>query len=199
MKTCSKCGVSKPLSDFAKNMALKDGLQGMCRKCSNEHSRAWKAANPDRCKIHAVDRFKKNPEAAKAKTAARYAEHKEKYRAACAKWRANNQEKARRAVADWAAKNRQAILINQHNRRIKQRNSGKLPRDTHEKLYALQRGKCPCCGKPLGDDYHLDHIIPIALGGTNTFGNVQLLRATCNQQKYAKHPVAFMQERGFLL
>lgn len=45
----------------------------------------------------------------------------------------------------------------------------------------------------------MDHIVPLALGGSNTDGNIQLLRATCNQQKHAKHPVVFMQERGFLL
>ena len=33
------------------------------------------------------------------------------------------------------------------------------------KLFRLQRGKCPCCSKPLGNNYHLDHIMPIALGG----------------------------------
>lgn len=67
------------------------------------------------------------------------------------------------------------------------------------RLYKLQRGKCACCGLPLGDDYHLDHIMPLALGGTNTDDNIQLLRAKCNMQKSAKHPVDFMQQRGFLL
>lgn len=55
------------------------------------------------------------------------------------------------------------------------------------------------CGKPLGDAYHLDHVMPLALGGSNTDDNMQLLRDRCNLQKHAKHPVDFMQERGFLL
>jgi 5-methylcytosine-specific restriction endonuclease McrA len=45
----------------------------------------------------------------------------------------------------------------------------------------------------------MDHIIPLALGGTNTDDNIQLLRAKCNKQKGAKHPIDFMQQRGFLL
>jgi len=36
-------------------------------------------------------------------------------------------------------------------------------------------------------------------GGSNTDDNMQLLRKLCNLQKHAKHPVDFMQERGFLL
>ena len=67
------------------------------------------------------------------------------------------------------------------------------------KLFKLQKGKCPCCKQPLGDDYHLDHKMPLALGGTNTDENMQLLRSICNLQKHAKHPVDFMQERGYLL
>jgi 5-methylcytosine-specific restriction endonuclease McrA len=51
----------------------------------------------------------------------------------------------------------------------------------------------------LGDNYHLDHIVPLAIGGTNTDDNIQLLRQKCNQQKSAKHPIDFMQSRGFLL
>src|SRR5574340_787097 len=75
----------------------------------------------------------------------------------------------------------------------------KLSSDISSKLFKLQKGKCACCGKRLGDDYHLDHIMPLALGGTNTDDNIQLLRAECNLQKHAKHPVEFMRQRGFLL
>lgn len=67
------------------------------------------------------------------------------------------------------------------------------------KLFKLQKGMCPCCKQPLGDDYHMDHKMPLALGGSNTDNNMQLLRKKCNQQKNAKHPVDFMQSRGFLL
>jgi 5-methylcytosine-specific restriction endonuclease McrA len=45
----------------------------------------------------------------------------------------------------------------------------------------------------------MDHIIPLALGGANTDDNIQLLRATCNLQKHTKHPIDFMQQRGYLL
>ena len=87
-----------------------------------------------------------------------------------------------------------------HNRRARVRETGgKLSSDLADKLFKLQKGKCPCCAQPLGDDYHLDHKMPIALGGSNTDGNMQLLRAVCNLQKAKKHPIDFMQIRGFLL
>jgi len=45
----------------------------------------------------------------------------------------------------------------------------------------------------------VDHIYPIALGGTNEGSNLQLLCRFCNRSKGAKHPVDYMQKRGFLL
>jgi 5-methylcytosine-specific restriction endonuclease McrA len=55
-------------------------------------------------------------------------------------------------------------------------------------LFSQQMGLCPCCNRELGDNYHLDHIMPIKLGGTNTDDNVQFLRSECNLRKAAKHP-----------
>lgn len=90
-------------------------------------------------------------------------------------------------------------VYDQNKRMARARAQGKLSPGIVQKLFRLQRGLCPCCSKPLGDDYHLDHKMPIALGGWNTDDNMQLLRAVCNMQKHAKHPVDFMQSRGFLL
>jgi 5-methylcytosine-specific restriction endonuclease McrA len=87
-----------------------------------------------------------------------------------------------------------------HNRKARERaNGGILSVGLAEKLFELQKGKCACCGQPLGEKYHMDHILPIVLGGPNEDWNIQLLRQRCNQQKHAKHPVDFMQSRGFLL
>jgi hypothetical protein len=39
-----------------------------------------------------------------------------------------------------------------------------------------KKGKCACCSLPLGNNFHLDHILPITLGGPNIDSNIQLLR-----------------------
>ena len=41
--------------------------------------------------------------------------------------------------------------------------------------------------------------MPLALGGKHEDENLQLLCATCNLSKGAKHPIAFMQSKGRLL
>lgn len=72
---------------------------------------------------------------------------------------------------------------------------GKLSKDIRKKLYDAQKGKCPCCGRDLGKSPHLDHIMPLALGGTNVDENMQLLRAACNMQKSKSHPDVFIERR----
>lgn len=66
-------------------------------------------------------------------------------------------------------------------------------------LLVSQHGRCAVCHTDVIEKHHLDHIVPIALGGTNDRSNFQLLCPSCNLSKSAKDPVAFMQERGKLL
>ena len=41
--------------------------------------------------------------------------------------------------------------------------------------------------------------MPLARGGKHEASNLQLLCPPCNMSKNAKHPIDFMQQRGFLL
>ena len=186
MKTCTKCGETKSLSEFGKNAGGRDGLRSKCKACCNIVSAAWFAKNRDQ----------RNATSAKWQAA-----NQERKKASNAKWRESNIEKMRAYEAKWRAENPESIRIKNNNRRaLKRKNGGKLSSGLSAKLFDLQRGMCACgCKQPLGDRYHLDHIMPLALGGSNTDDNMQLLRSTCNQQKHAKHPVEFMQQRGFLL
>lgn len=216
MKTCPKCGKSKPTSEFGKHASKHDGLQPYCKPCKSimwaawlaknkdkktADSAAYRVANKDKIREYSAKWRKENPEKQRAASAKWAAENQENIRARNAEWAAANPERKRSNVAKWAAENPEARRIHHQNRRARKRDAGgKLSTGLAVRLFRLQRGKCACgCGKPLGDDFHLDHRMPLALGGVNEDWNIQLLRATCNQQKHAKHPVDFMQQRGFLL
>lgn len=82
------------------------------------------------------------------------------------------------------------------------RSSGKvqkLPYGTVPRIGELQRWKCAICAVSVREKYHVDHIMPLAKGGEHTPANLQLLCPSCNVRKSAKHPVDYMQSRGFLL
>lgn len=188
---------------------------GRCKQCVDKVNTAWREANRDRAKEMAVAYRLNNPEKARAATAAWRNNNPEKMQAIRAAWTAANPERHRETNAIWSASNpekvkalsaawhashREESRISVQNRRARiRKNGGRLSKNLASKLFKLQKGKCACCGLPLGENYHLDHIMPTALGGSNTDDNIQLLRQHCNHQKNAKHPVTFMQERGFLL
>jgi len=168
---------------------------------------AYREANIENEKARNAAYRVANLEKVKARQAAYRAANPEKIKALGAAWRADNPDYHQAWVTSnpekykaWRAENKERLRIYCHTRRARKRDAGgKLSPGIAAKLFKLQRGKCACCGLPLGDDRHLDHIMPLSLGGTNTDDNIQLLRSTCNQQKHAKHPVDFMQSRGFLL
>jgi 5-methylcytosine-specific restriction endonuclease McrA len=161
---------------------------------------AVKAANPQKVKDRDALYAERNKERRRANYAAYYSREKEKILERNKDWRLKNPEKARLAAELWILQNPTAKRRYFENRRARIRMSpGTLSKNVVVKLMTLQKGLCACCRLPLGDDYHLDHIMPLALGGGNIDSNVQLLRQECNRRKSAKHPVDYMQERGYLL
>ena len=161
---------------------------------------AWAAANPEKVRARKAAWAAANPEKGWARAAAWRAANPEKAKAQAVAWAAANHEKKRAKDAAWRAANPDKGRVYAHNRRARKKaNGGQLSPDITDKLLKLQKGKCACCKQRLGKDYHLDHIVPLALGGAHADENMQLLRDVCNLKKGAKHPVDFMQQRGFLL
>lgn len=47
-KSCSTCGVDKPVSDFHKDASKPDGLTTSCKPCNLARASKWAAENPER-------------------------------------------------------------------------------------------------------------------------------------------------------
>ena len=160
----------------------------------------WNDRNPDKVKAQHVNYYANNKEKVLARTSKYISENKDRYKEWGLRWRAKNPEKCRELGREWRECNPGAERLRKQNRRSRENgNGGVLSKGLAEKLFKLQKGLCVCCGKPLGKNYHLDHKMPLALGGENEDWNMQLLRARCNGQKAARHPIDFMQSRGFLI
>ena len=48
MKRCSKCGETKPLTEFNKDKSTRDGLRYECRDCSREYFRQYRQENKEK-------------------------------------------------------------------------------------------------------------------------------------------------------
>lgn len=158
----------------------------------------YEEANKERRKIERAENQKKN----KAKRAIRRAERKDILRDRARVWRAENPEKSRLSVGSWQAKNPEVarLCVQRRRARIAGAGGGGLSRGITKKLLTAQKGRCAVCrGELSKSGYHLDHVVPLVVGGLHADKNMQLLCPSCNHSKSARDPVEFMQSRGFLL
>jgi len=72
VKTCIKCGIAKPLTDFYQQEGMKDGLRNDCKACMAVVRRRWYERNRDYAIRRAQAWKERNPE--------RYEEQKRRYR-----------------------------------------------------------------------------------------------------------------------
>ena len=95
-------------------------------------------------------------------------------------------------------RDREKLIEYARNRRARISNSeGRHTAKDISKILERQSYCCVYCGDDLNDVYHVDHIMPIALGGSNWPDNLQCLCPTCNIRKGAKHPDDWHREIGF--
>jgi len=104
------------------------------------------------------------------------------------------------ASRNWFKKNPEAARTYAARRRkiLSKSRENYTPQDVVN-ILKLQKGKCCDCGRCLKKGYHVDHIMPLSLGGDNSRANIQCLCPTCNVRKHNKHPIDWAQENGRLL
>ena len=74
MKKCTKCGIEKPLTEFHKEKAKKDGHRPNCKACSAEYY----AQNKEKLDQYAAEYYVQNKEKISQQSAEYYAQNKEK-------------------------------------------------------------------------------------------------------------------------
>lgn len=203
-RACLKCGSTT--NGFHKNSRYKDGLHPYCKVC---RAKANKSRRENETPEQRAERL------SKAKIYREQEHRKERQRGLSEKWRRENPDRLRELgrsadrrrylqKADynkvWRAKNREVVASHSRNRRALVKNSeGIHTADDVNWLLRTQRYQCAVCRSDIKRSYHVDHILPLARGGSNDKTNLQVLCPTCNNQKHAADPIDFMQRKGFLL
>ena len=178
-KRCNKCKELKPLSEFSKDKSKKDGHQSKCKPCACETAKAWQQANPERNNEYQKAWRKANSETKKAWRKANSERNRKTQKA----WRETNSEYQK----TWREANSEAIKSYCHRRRACKKNAEGTHTSEDVRLqYNSQKGKCWHCGVELNGVYHVDHLIPLAKGGTNAANNIVCACAKCNLSKGAK-------------
>lgn len=194
-RCCSRCGETKPLGNahFKTSKSCSFGFKTECKSCSKKRNAEWRKTD--------VGVIIRNRAAEKRRPQARiYAKayqklHMDKFAENSKAWRLRNLDKSMASSREYGRKNKSLRTEQRHSRRA----AGAFSYSVITELRALQKNKCTICRCTFSKFVEIDHIMPIALGGTNERGNLQLLCRYCNRSKGAKHPVDYMQSRGFLL
>ncbi len=202
---CKRCVAAKQSVYNEKNA---DKISAQKRRYRSENlesiqeaKRAYYLRNSDRIKektrrreLEKPDEVREAHRAYRRKNAASIAERMRLY------WQQNS-SKFREKKKRYYQENKSRLQPGRKAAKARRRNAaGSVVKADVVWLLEMQRWKCAVCAHSIKKGgYHLDHIMPLARGGTNHRENLQVLCPACNLSKSAKHPVDFMQQRGLLL
>jgi 5-methylcytosine-specific restriction endonuclease McrA len=201
-KICARCKQTKPVDSFARDKNRKDGLWPYCRQCCSEYKKARYAQD----KESQAERRWAYREANRQREADRarrwYQENHERARIRAKEWRSNNKEHESVKKRAWYEKNKTEVkdrvrrnrlanpeLDRAHTekKRARKRNApGSFTPADIQGILRTQNSLCAYCGRNIADCYTVDHIIPLARGGSNWPSNLQLLCRSCNASKGAR-------------
>ena len=172
-KACAKCGVWKPYEGFHRSNQGKylDGRLARCKQCRSED---------------AAERYKRDRDKILASNRRWMSENKEAHKVASRKWYEKNYERHKANCAQWAQKNPQKVQVH-----VRARRAAKLGASgsaTYEQIMARVAyfgWKCWMCGQPWQE---IDHVKPLARGGSNWPSNLRPACKSCNSSKRHKWP-----------
>ena len=151
------------------------------RRRARERTARRRAENPEKTRELNLAWARRNSEKCKERSAGWKAANKERVREYKARWRAANKEKMKESDARWRKENADARrAFNAQRRAMKQ--SATHPEHSTEIEIALLQSAARL-RKCLGIDFHLDHAIPLARGGTHHHTNLRVLPGRFNVRK----------------
>lgn len=204
MKTCNKCGETKPLDAFAKRKDTRDGLNYKCKACDSAYQAERYMLKPDQIKANAKRWAEQNPERKRQNNAEWRAANVNYLREANAAWYAANKDHALRQMREWGAANKPrkaatnaAWRRNNPGRDLalsRAKKAAKLQRTPpwadHEKIIAIYDEAATM--RALGIDVHVDHIVPLRgrlVSGLHVHYNLRVILAEDNLTKRNKFTI----------
>lgn len=176
-KTCTKCLVVKPLSEFPPHKQRRDGRGSHCRACHREACRLWQESNREKSR-EAGRRY--------------YEANSEKVREGRRRWYAANPEKGKERGRRYTEADAGEARLTGG---AKRRGFPIIERFAPGEIFERGSWVCQLCDKPVDPELKglpsplaptIDHIVPVGEGGVHSRENVQLLHRSCNNSKGAR-------------
>ena len=202
--TCKRCGITVIRTSSTKLFCSKSCQKKTYRESNlasmRLRERSLRLKNAKRNRAQARKRYKDH---AGKTMKLKYEQNPKLYRERANRYRLENLDACKLALAKWRANNNEKKREHDQKRKAKKLNQYRnVSEGISQKLLIQQGRKCAAlyCRKKLEkrDSWHLDHIMPLALGGLHDDSNLQILCVYCNLSKHAKHPNDWLKEHGYL-
>lgn len=151
----------------------------------------WIEKNPERSREIKAAWQKQNAERVAEKNARWYRANKEHVAVVKAAWREANKDRIAAVNRLWRLRNPDKTLAADHRRRARKTNAeGHFTRAQFDALCKQLGHRCFYCGKE--EKLTVDHIVPLARGGSNWIENVVPACGSCNSRKHTKTAEEFL-------
>lgn len=202
-KRCPSCGIPRALAEWGRNRANSDGLQSNCNPCRakrrerdreqiRERDRQYTARHRNEARARARTWRAENIERAKANSRSYYLANKDRWAPRAAEdrresdraYRVRHAEKARAYAAEYYRLNPEKFVEYSNRRRARMRQAeGDATAAQIAARIAYFGGRCWICGDPWRQ---VDHVKPLAKGGSNWPSNLRPICQACNARKKAR-------------
>ena len=196
MKKCRVCGAEKNIDDFPKRKAAKDGHRNDCKVCNREKSNLWAKNNPEKAKARsrkAVAAWReRNPEKVKEDRV----ERKQYYSEYRKQWATKNRDRIRASAKKSYYSGGVVKTLERNRKRRALLKEVDHAHYTIEEVIDTYGSTCYICGDGIDlgaprwtakagweRGLHIDHKVPIVLGGGDTLQNVRPTHGLCNIKK----------------
>ena len=172
-KTCTKCNETKSIDEFQKDKKMKDGHKNQCKECVGKR----------------MKKYKDDPE------------NKRNIKVQRKQYRIENKEELATKNKEWRNNNPGKVKANDQGKRARRRGAD-IDWNHVEELeeYWISQGIDPCkcfyCSCVLtAKTRQLEHMIPLARGGTSNMDNIVPACQSCNNTKYTMTAEEFINEQ----
>lgn len=184
MKLCNRCLEEKPLDSFSPLSNGKLGRRPSCKLCQSKQAKMYREQNPEASRKASKRYAQAHPEVISSKNKQFYLENKEKSLQAVREWRNSHLEETR-----------EHSRRHSNRRRARRLNNGIEPY-TEQQVLQEYGVCCHLCNtevdlnaprkvgtKGWEQGLHIEHLVPIVLGGTDSLENVRPAHGLCNIKK----------------
>jgi hypothetical protein len=197
-KSCTRCGDTKPTTEFYARKDTKSGFASHCKSCVGERHKRHYEANADRIRERHRNWWAADPERARDCRRRSVIKNREQRKLYAREYRKRHPEKGVAVTRRWQEKNPEATRELRRRggqaRRARARDAIMLP-FTSQQLddrWAYYGGKCWMCGDHATQT---DHVKPLSKGGAHMLCNLRPACLTCNVRKRDAWPLAKVLER----